>query len=81
MRQIVPSISLIQKIFGQQKKSDRFPYRLTTYCIRLNQPKETRKGVALVMSLKQPVLYSCWSDNVNASTITLACRLAGTDTV
>ena len=39
MRQIVPPVSLAQIILGQQKRSEGAPYRLTTHCVRVEQPE------------------------------------------
>lgn len=52
MQQIVPPVSLARKILGQQKTIQWVPYRLTTYCIRIEQPE----GVLLYHTLTGELL-------------------------
>ena len=47
MRQVVPPIVLTQKILGQQRMNERTLYRLSTHCMRIEQPE----GVLLYHTL------------------------------
>ncbi len=52
MRQIIPPVTLAQKILGEQKKNEGVPYRLTTHCVRVERPE----GVLLYHTLTGELL-------------------------
>ncbi len=61
MRQIAPQIVLVQKILGQQRMDEDALYRLTTHCMRVEQPEgvllyHTLTGELLLLSLAEAAL-------------------------
>ncbi len=61
MRQVVPPIPIVQKILGLQKLTEGVPYRLTTHCIRVEQPEgvllyHTLTGELLLLSREEAAL-------------------------
>lgn len=61
MRQIVPQIVLVQKILGQQRMNENVLYRLSTHCMRFDQPEgvllyQTLTGELLLLSVEEAAL-------------------------
>ncbi len=58
MRQIVPPITVAQKILGKQKRDISTPYRLTTHCVQVERPEgvlfyHTLTGELLLLSREE----------------------------
>ena len=81
MRQIVPPIGLVQKILGRQKEKEKegTPYRLTTHCVRLEQPEgvllyHTLTGELLLLEKEEAELLQKLSGPVPAALAELVPR-------
>lgn len=58
MQQIIPPISLVEKILGQQKTNEGATYRLTAHCMRIERPE----GVLLYHTLTGELLLLSYDE-------------------
>lgn len=65
MQQIVPPIRIIQKILGEQKRYDGTLYRLSTHCMRVEQPD----GVLLYHTLTGELLLLATEEAAGLGTL------------
>ena len=59
MHQVLPPISIVQKILGEQKTDEGASYRLTAHCLRAGRPEgallyHTLTGELLLLSPEEP---------------------------